>query len=108
MAKRDRASGPRRPQAMAEVLSELLARRGYARVEASEQLAAAWRETVGVRLADCTLPGRMRGRTLEIVVEDSTLVQEFTFRKAELIRGLNDRLPDQNVRDLRFRVGPLS
>ena len=102
-----RPAGSRRPQPIAEVLSELLARRGYARVEASAQLAAVWRETVGDLLAESTMPGRIRGHTLEIVVADSTLVQEFTIRKAELLSGLNHPLPERNIRDLRFRVGPV-
>ena len=36
-----------RPQRIGDILSELMAQRGLARMESGEELAAAWREAVG-------------------------------------------------------------
>jgi hypothetical protein len=38
-------------------------------------------------------------------VANSTLVQELGFRKRDLLDALGRLLPDQPIRDLRFRVG---
>ncbi len=97
----------RSPQPIAEVLSELISRRGYGRVQASNQLHHAWCQAVGKSLAQFSRPGKLRGNTLEVVVADSTLVQEFTFQKIQLLEALNGQLEHHDIRELRFRVGAI-
>jgi hypothetical protein len=94
-----------RPQPIAEILADLIARRGYAREQSSTALAAAWRQAVGDFLAGHTRCGGVRRGSLEVAVANSTLVQEITFRKQDLIRQLTQLLPDQQIVDLRLRVG---
>jgi len=100
-----RREGSGRPVAMAEVMSELLVRRGYARLQSSSYLSDAWNGAVEESLAVCSRPARLRGTTLEVVVSDSTLVQELTLRKADLMARLNGQLGEESVREIRFRVG---
>lgn len=95
----------RDPARMSDVLNDLLARRGYLQTLAAEQLLAAWQAAAGAELAADTRPGKQRGGILEILAADSCLVQELTFRKAELLRRLREQAPHIKVRDLRFRVG---
>jgi hypothetical protein len=52
--------------------------------------------------------GALRRGTLEVIVLNSTLVQELTFQKATLLKALNQSLPEQGIRDLRFRLGTLT
>ena len=47
-----------------------------------------------------------RGK-LEVIVANSTLMQEFTFQKPELLKALARLLPEQGIDDLRFRVGTI-
>ena len=54
---------------MADVLSELLARTGCARIRASEGLEAAWRTVVKDPLAAYTKLGQLRRGVLEVVAE---------------------------------------
>lgn len=96
-----------RPRRMADVLSELLARSGCARVQATANLDEAWREAAGEALAEYTRPGRIRRGVLEIMTAHSPLIQEMTFRKQQLLAKLLERLPDQGIRDLRFRLGAI-
>ena len=55
------------------MLSELMARRGYARVQSAEAYEAAWREAAGPLVAKYSRVGGLRRGTLEVVVANSTL-----------------------------------
>ena len=95
----------RGPQTIGNVLSELMARRGYARVQSAEAYEAAWREAAGPLAAKYTRPGQLRRGTLEVVVANSTLVQELGFQKSGLLKSLAELLPDEAIKNIRFRVG---
>ncbi len=82
----------REPQKMANVLSQLLARRGYAQERSLADQADAWSEAAGPDVARQTKAG----------------LQELSFRKRELLAKIAMRLPNQKLRDLKFRVGPVS
>lgn len=96
------------PQRIGDVLAQLLARRGYARVRSGGACAEAWRQAAGERLASSTRATGVRRGVLEVLVENSTLVQEMNFEKRALISRLAELLPDENIRDVRFRVGPVT
>jgi predicted nucleic acid-binding Zn ribbon protein len=95
----------RGPKAIGDVLSELMSRRGFARVQSTAAYAAAWREAAGPLAAKYSRPGQVRRGTLEVIVAHSTLVQEFGFQKTALLKTLANLLPDAGINDLRFRVG---
>jgi len=97
----------RRPVAIADALTELMARRGYARVEANERLASAWREAAGSPLAEFSQVGGVRRGTLEVAVANSTWAQELTYRKAEILKRLAEQLPDERIVKLRLKVAPI-
>lgn len=95
----------RGPQAIGNVLSELMARRGYGRVQSANALETAWREAAGSLAAKYTRPGQLRGGTLDVIVANSTLMQELGFQKSALLARLTDLLPDEGIKNIRFRVG---
>ena len=95
----------RGPQAIGNVLSELMARRGYARVQSAAEYDAAWGQAAGPLAAQYTRVGGLRRGRLEVVVANSTLMQELGFQKAGLLQSLARLLPDQGIKDLRFRLG---
>ena len=97
----------RGPQAIGGVLSELMARHGYARVQSAAAYDAAWREAAGPLAAAYTRVGLLRRGTLEVVVANSTLVQELGFQKSALVKSLARLLPDEGIESLRFRVGSI-
>jgi predicted nucleic acid-binding Zn ribbon protein len=96
---------PRGPQPIGDILAELMARRGFARVSAAEQFDAAWREAAGSLAAEYTRVGAVRRGKLEVIVANSTLVQELGFQKPTILEALARLLPDEGIKDLRFRVG---
>jgi predicted nucleic acid-binding Zn ribbon protein len=93
------------PKGIGDVLAELMARRGYARVQSAAAFDAAWREAAGPLAAHYTRVGRLQRGTLEVLVANSTLVQELGFQKRTLLKSLARLLPDASIEDLRFRVG---
>lgn len=95
------------PQRIGETLSVLMARRGYAQLAAAGERDEAWKSAAGERLAAHSRIGSVRGGVVEITVGNSAVLQELTFRKRELVERIVAALPDQKIRDLRFRIGTL-
>jgi predicted nucleic acid-binding Zn ribbon protein len=98
---------PRGPQAIGTVLVDLMARTGYARVQSTAALEAAWREAAGAAAERFSRVAALRRGKLEVVVANSTVVQELSFQKTALLNALRLALPEEQIRDLRFRVGPI-
>ena len=96
------------PQPISDVLAQLMARRGYARQQSAAAYGDAWTRAVGDPWSKFTQAGLLKRGALEVTVANSTLVQELGFRKSELLAKLSQLLPDQNIRDLRFRVGNIA
>lgn len=97
-----------RPQPIGEILGELVSRRGFARVQVTDQFTVAWREVAGEFLAGQTRVGGLKRGVLEVIVAHSTLMQELTFQKTQLQKELSRRLPDERITGLRFKVGAIS
>ena len=103
-------AGPRlKPRHVGDVLSELFALKGYGRVQASVALEEHWSAVAGETAAKHSRPRALRGGVLEIVVDNSVLLQELaSFQRDALLKELQQRLPGEILRTLRFRVGSLS
>ena len=97
----------RGPQQIGSILADLMARRGYARVRSGEAYESAWHQAAGPLVSQYTRVGSVRRGTLEVVVANSTLVQELGFRKTALVRTLAQLLPEEGIENIRFRVGVL-
>jgi len=95
------------PKPMRNVMSQLLAKRGYAQVQTAAGCEAAWREAVGEQLAGHTRTGNVRRGVLEVLVRNSSVLQELAFLKAKAVKTLTKLIPEQQIKDLRFRVGTI-
>src|SRR5215212_9437304 len=93
------------PKPMRNVLSQLLAKRGYAQVQTAATCDAAWREAVGAKLAADSRPGNVKRGVLEVLVRNSVTLQELGFVKVKAVKTLAKLIPEQQIRDVRFRVG---
>jgi predicted nucleic acid-binding Zn ribbon protein len=102
-----RRSYVRGPQRMADVVSGLLSRRGYAHEQSAALSLAAWSTAAGPEIARHTRPGNVRRGVLEVYVRNSTVMQELAFQRRQLIQKLTAALPDQKIRDLKFRIGAI-
>lgn len=96
------------PKRLDDILAQVMFQRGYGQELSTLDCAEAWRDIVGDRVAKMTLPTRIRQGVLEVLVENSTIVQELTFQKVHLLACLSERLPEQRIADVRFRIGNTS
>ena len=95
------------PKPMRDVLSQLLAKRGYAQVQTAGACQAAWQQAVGEKIANDTRPGNIRRGVLEVLVRNSSVQHELGYLKAKIVKTLIKLIPEQQIKDLRFRVGTL-
>ena len=93
------------PQRISNILAELMARRGFARVQSTEAYEQAWREAAGPLIAQYSQVAALKRGVFEVTVANSALMQELTFQKESLLQKLTARLPAEKIRSLRFRVG---
>jgi predicted nucleic acid-binding Zn ribbon protein len=100
----DEPRKPRAPRRMSDLIPQLMARRGYARILSHDVYAAAWDEASG-DLRRQSRAGRLRRGVLEVVASNSLVLQELTFQKRQILATIQRLLPDQRIRDLRFTVG---
>ena len=96
-----------KPKPIANVLAELMARRGYARVQSGARCEDAWRTAAGETLSRGTRAGQIKRGVLEVACKHSTLMQEMMFHKQSLLAKLAELLPEEKIRDLKFRLGPI-
>jgi predicted nucleic acid-binding Zn ribbon protein len=97
----------RKPKKLSDIVAQLIAARGYGRIQADASFAAAWKAAVGPALAKYTQAGRLRRGVLEITAANSMTVQELTFQKQDVLARLQAEVPDAKIRDLRLRVGSI-
>jgi predicted nucleic acid-binding Zn ribbon protein len=96
----------RGPRALADILGELFAARGYGRSLARQELEDAWSAAVGEPLCRQTHLGEVRRGVLNVSVSHPALLEELAaFRKAELLTALRQGAPGTTIHDIRFRVG---
>lgn len=98
----------RKPKKIGDVLAQLITARGYGRIQADADFAAAWQAAAGEALGRFSRPGRLRRGQLEVTVTNSTIVQELTFQKQQILAALQTQLPDARIRGLRFRIGAIT
>ncbi len=96
-----------RPQRIGEVLAQLIGRGRLGQLHGAAQWEAAWENAAGPLAAQYTRVGRFRRGTLEVIVANSTVLQELSFRKQELVEKLAEAAPDAALREVRFRLGPV-
>jgi len=98
----------RQPKPISGVLAKVLQQRGYGQVLTDGRLQEVWQQAAGQLLAGASRAVRIRRGKLEVIVSNSVMRQEIEYQKSELLARLNQAASELNIRDLRFRIGPLS
>jgi predicted nucleic acid-binding Zn ribbon protein len=97
----------RLPHSSADLISKLIARRGFTQELSNDALQRAWQRVVGEPFAGKTRATLVRRGNLEVLVNSSPALQQLGFVKKQILEDLQRELPDSGIRGLRFRVGPL-
>ena len=87
------------------MLSELIALKGLARVQGTQQLQQAWRSVAGSEIANnSAVIGLSRG-VLQIGVSNTGLLSELaSFHKQTLLENLQQQQPQLKIKELKFRL----
>ena len=95
------------PKKIAEVMSQLVQRRGYAQVRTLGEWNDAWLAAAGDAFAAVTEVGQLRRGVLEVTAANSLVMQELGFEKERILQELKTARPDAGIKQLRFRVGKI-
>ena len=66
-----------------------------------------WQEIVGEKIARQSQPESLSNGVLQVKVENSAWLHHFRFLERDLRQKLNKELPSLEIKELRFRQGPL-
>jgi hypothetical protein len=95
----------RKPQKSANLIAQLMARKGYGQQKSANEIDETWNAIAADAWREQTRIGTIRRGVLEIVVSTSVLNQRLEFDKKRLLTELNQRLPQIKLNDIRFRIG---
>jgi predicted nucleic acid-binding Zn ribbon protein len=98
---------PRMPRPIASLVADALALRGYAQADAAQRRQQAWESSCGPMLAGMSRATEIRRGVMTVLVGSSMAMQEISLQKETLLQRIRQELPEQKIRDLRFRVGRL-
>jgi predicted nucleic acid-binding Zn ribbon protein len=96
------------PKRMADVLAQLVQKKGYAQVRAAQAYHEAWNSAAGPHFGSVTEPGQVRRGVLEVTAANSLVMQELTFEKERLLASIQQALPEAGIKQLRFKVGQIN
>ncbi|MCH2177606.1 MAG: DUF721 domain-containing protein [Mariniblastus sp.] len=97
----------RRIKTASSFIGQIMARRGIAQEQTSNELAEIWAQVVGVSFTGHTRLGNLKRGTLEIFVANSMISQQLSFKKKNILEQIQKQLPNNKIRDLRFRIGSI-
>jgi len=98
----------RGPKPLTDILGDLFAARGLARVQATGELQTAWVAAVGEPGCRHTKVEGLRRGILSVTVAHPTLLAELSsFQKPTLLAALRRLMAGTPIHDIRFRVGPI-
>ncbi len=93
----------REPEHLSQAVTDLIALRGWAQVQAHARLAEAWSHVAGQPVAAATRVLGIRRGVLQVAVGNSPLLSELaSYRKPALLEALARECPDARIRDLKF------
>lgn len=100
----------RRPKAIATIVANVMARKGYAASRAATELTDTWRQQAEQVLGDTVLSGLTTAKglsrgVLEVIVANHTVMQEINFHRPRLLEATQAAMPEARIRSIRFKVG---
>ena len=95
------------PQTAASLLPQVVARLGGDDRGLEQRVSLAWKDAVGEALSLRARPEAVRGKTLYVRVESSSLAHELTLLKRRVLDRLTRALGAPLIEDMRTRTGPL-
>jgi len=103
----ERQTFQRRPKKAVDIVTSLMARKGYGQQLATSELQQAWANLIPPAWQTQTRIGNFKRGVLEIIISTSNLRQRLEFDKNNLLKQLQQQLPQNQIKEIRFRIGNL-
>lgn len=97
----------RRPKRPANIISQLMARKGYGQTKTNDELDETWNAIVGQKWQNKTRVGNISRGVLEVFVSSAAVNQHLGFQKKKLIAELGKRVPQNKIKDIKFSLGSI-
>lgn len=104
---RQRQRFQRRPKRPANILAQLMARKGYGQQKTNDELDEVWNAIVGEKWQSKTRVGNVSRGVLEVFVSSPAVNQRLGFQKKKLMAELTKRLPQNKIKDIKFSLGSI-
>lgn len=93
------------PLPLSKALAQLIAARGYAKVQTKRQLHEEWSRIAGPEIAAYTKPLDVNRGVLQVAVANTVMLSELNgFHKPGLLQRLQQERPELKIKDLKFRL----
>lgn len=94
------------PENIKDILARMFTLRGWGRRSGRLHLEKAWNEAIEAHYREQTRVLCLKRGILEVEVNDAVLMQELSsFHRRKLIAKLKAGLPNEHVKDVKFRAG---
>jgi hypothetical protein len=106
MKRRNESSEPGKHSVrrIGSLVNQLISRRGYAQLSATEEMRRVICLAVDERLHASIRVGNLRAGVLHVYASDSVAMQELVFQKRCILARIQQELPHSKVTALRFRL----
>lgn len=101
----DRQVHRRKPKKANQIISQLLAKKGFNQSESLQQIQTIWESLLDERLQGTTRATGIRAGKLMVIVSNAVVHQELAFRKTDLLKELKNSPIGNRIKDIRFQIG---
>lgn len=95
------------PEHIGSILKQLFHNSGWDNQLKASLPLLRWQDLVGLEIARQSQPEFLKDGVLQVRVENSVWLSHLRFLEGQLIQILNKKLPSLEIKEIRFRQGPL-
>jgi len=88
-----------------EAIDAYLKKRGFEKKIKEKEVISIWREVVGEEVEKHAKPFIFKKGRLHVLTSSPIWIQELTMRKEEIIKKINEKLGEEVVKEIFFRIG---
>ena len=89
-------------QELKSAINEFLKKAGLERGVSQNKSLLVWKEVVGDKVSQNTVPEKVESGTLYIKTSNPTWRQELVFKKSDIIKKLNNKLGKNTIKEIKF------
>ena len=97
----------RRTEHINGIIKTLIEKLGKEERPTSEEIGAAWADAAGEKAVRHAKPVSLRKKRLVVNVDGSSWLYELTLKKESLLTKMKQRLGEERIKELQFRIGEL-